>query len=143
MRGHKYRLGFFGHYLGVSLILLFVIILFPLFLFLLVFNKFFFWFYNQPAIDHRPFFRFDRHKIKHLGLIDKFGCEYCEWANGTLQWGLAIANKIEARFCPIKNSCDPHCEKAKEWRKNYLEYNHLPREMENYYKKQTGLDQRT
>ena len=46
-----------------------------------------------------------------------------------------ITNKIERRYCPVQNQCEPHCEKAKEWRKDFLPYDHSIKEMKEYYKK--------
>lgn len=96
----------------------------------------YFWLYRDKPISPKPFFNFDRHKIKYLSFFDKLSCEYCELANGTLQWMLAITNAIEKKWCPIKNQCDPHCEKVKEWRKDYVKHDHKPEDLLNYYKKQ-------
>lgn len=130
---HKQRLGFIGPYLGMLLILLFSIALLPLFLFLGFFNVVYFWIRRQKRIDPKPYFNFDRHKIANLRFADKVWCEYCEWANGSLQWALAITNEIERRYCPIQNQCHPHCEKAKQWRDAFLDYEHEPEDVEQYY----------
>lgn len=130
---HKQRLGFIGPFIGMLLILLFAIALLPLYLFLLFFNVVYFWIRRQKNIDPKPYFNYDRHKIAHLRFADKVWCEYCEWANGTLQWALAITNEIERRYCPIKNQCDPHCEKAKVWRQEFLSYEHKPEDIDRYY----------
>ncbi|PPD49442.1 MAG: hypothetical protein CTY13_03450, partial [Methylobacter sp.] len=86
---HKQRLGFIGPFIGMLLILLFAIALLPLYLFLLFFNVVYFWIRRQKNIDPKPYFNYDRHNIAHLRFADKVWCEYCEWANGTLQWALA------------------------------------------------------
>ena len=93
----------------------------------------YFWIRRQKGIDPKPYFNFDRHKIPNLRFADKVWCEYCEWANGALQWGLAITNEIERRYCPIQNQCQPHCEKAKNWRNEYLAYNHDLEDIDLYY----------
>jgi hypothetical protein len=130
---HKQRLGFIGPFIGMLLILLFAIALLPLYLFLLFFNVVYFWIRRQKNIDPKSYFNYDRHNIAHLRFADKVWCEYCEWANGTLQWALAITNEIERRYCPIKNQCDPHCEKAKDWRQEFLNYEHKPEDIDRYY----------
>lgn len=132
--GHRSRLGLFGHYLASLLLLLYLLILIPQFLFLWLGSRVYFWLCREKPVPLKPFFHFDRHKIARLNWIDKIACEYCEWANGTLQWGLEIANKVERRFCPIQNSCEPHCEKAKAWRKEFLPFDHSTKEMQDYYK---------
>lgn len=65
-------------------------------------------------------------------MIDKLWCEYCEWANGTLQWTLEVVNEIERRYCPIRNDCDPHCPKAKAWRAEFLPHDHTLAELQAY-----------
>ena len=130
---HKQRLGAIGPYIGMLLILLFALALLPLFLFMLFFNVVYFWIRRQKPVALKPYFNFDRHNISHLRFADKVWCEYCEWANGALQWTLAIVNEIERRYCPIQNQCHPHCEKAKTWRNEFLKYEHTPEEIEGYY----------
>jgi len=130
---HKQRLGFMGPPLGMIMIILFALALFPLFAFLVVFNKLYFWIRRQENINPKPYFNYDRHRLAHLRFADKVWCNYCEWANGALQWALAITNEIERRYCPIQNQCHPHCEKAKKWRNEFLKYNHSPDEVSRYY----------
>ncbi len=132
-KSHKQRLGAIGPPLGMILIVLFAFALLPLFLFMHMFNRVYFWIRRQKNIDPKPYFNYDRHNLPHLGFADKVWCEYCEWANGSLQWALAMTNEIERRYCPIKNQCHPHCEKAKKWRNDFLAYNHETKEVSQYY----------
>ncbi len=132
---HKQRLGGIGAYIGMFLICIFALVLLPLYLFMYLFNYVYFWFRKQKRIDPKPYFNFDRHRIAHLRFADRVWCEYCEWANGTLQWTLAITNEIERRYCPIKNQCHPHCEKAKKWRDTFLDYECRPDDIDEYYDK--------
>ena len=134
--GHEQRLGVITPLVGYPLILFFALFLLPLFMYMLFFNKVYFWIRRQAPIARAPYFNFNRHKIAHLGLIDKLWCEYCEWVNGTLQWTIDITNEIERRYCPIKNKPCPHCEKPKAWRKTFLQHEHRIEELENYYKDQ-------
>ena len=133
MPGHRQRLGALTPLAGYPLILLFAVFLLPLYLYMLFFNRVYFWIRNQDRIDRKPFFNYDRHKIAHLSLADKIWCEYCEWANGTLQWTLEITNEIERRYCPIKNKACIHCEKVKAWRAEFLGFDHSSQELEDYY----------
>ena len=141
---HKQRLGAIGPLLGMLLILLFACALLPLYVFLIFFNVVYFWIRRQKGIDPKPYFNFDRHRLSHLRFADKVWCEYCEWANGSLQWALAITNEIERRYCPIQNQCHPHCEKAKSWRDEFLGYHHNPEDIDQYYRerylKESNLD---
>jgi hypothetical protein len=129
---YKQRLGPLAFVAGFSLIILFALFLLPLFLYMLLFNRAYFWIRNQNPIPLRPYLNFDRHRIAHLGLMDRLWCEYCEWANGSLQWTLDVVNEIERRYCPIKNQCDPHCAKAKAWRDEFLPYEHSLPDLEHY-----------
>lgn len=132
--GYNHPLGLVGHYIGILCLLSFIVVILPLFVLTWISSKIYFWFYRQKWISPKPYFNFDRHKIKYFSFFDMLGCEYCEFANGTLQWSLAITNEVERRWCPIKNNCDPHCEKVKEWRKDFLKYDHSPEELKDYYK---------
>lgn len=129
----KYRFGIFGRMVTIVIIYAFIFVLTPLFLFMHIFNKLYFWLHFEKSIPPKEFFHFDRHQVKHLNFIDKLACEYCEWANGTLQWTIEVANKAEEWFCPIKNSCDPDCPKVKGWRKNFVPFDHPPKELEKFY----------
>ncbi|MBN1586105.1 MAG: hypothetical protein JW937_01600 [Candidatus Omnitrophica bacterium] len=131
--GRKQRLGLVGPRLGMLMILCFMIVLVPLYVFAWFFNKSYFWIRNQPFINPKPFFAFDRHKLVHLTLVDKLWCEYCEWANGTLHWSLAIANELERRYCPIQNKSPEECERDKLWRHRFLHYDHSPQDLRDYY----------
>lgn len=130
---HPQRLGWFGPRIGMMLILGFAVVLLPFYWYMLFFNKFYFWIRRQKPISPKGFFNYDRHKLPHLSFVDKLWCEYCEWANGSLQWALAIVNEIERRYCPIQNQCHPHCEKAKRWRDEFLAWDHNPEELRLFY----------
>jgi hypothetical protein len=134
--GYQHPLGKFGHYMGIVILLSFVLVIVPMYIATWFPSPLYFWFYREEPIPPKQFFDFDRHKVKYLSFWDKVGCEYCELANGTLQWMLAITNEIERRWCPIKNECDPHCPKAKEWRKDYLDFKHEPKDLLDYYENQ-------
>ncbi len=128
------RLGSIGRKICTLLICIFSLVLLPLFIFMILFNTIYFWIRNQPSISPSQYYHFDRHNINHITFMDKVWCEYCEWANGTLHWTLAITNEIERRYCPIQNKCHPHCEKAKSWRNEFLPFDHKPDKLTDYYK---------
>lgn len=134
--GHEYRLGPLTPLIGYPLIISFSLFLLPLFIYMLFFNQAYFWLRKEKPVNRKEFYQYDRHKIPHLSLLDKIWCEYCEWANGTLQWTLAVINEVERRYCPIKNKENPHCHKAKAWREEFLAADHSPQDLENYYKNQ-------
>lgn len=134
--GHQQRLGKLTPLIGYPLILGFSLFLIPLYIYMMFFSKLYFWIRNQKQMDTKSFYNYDRHKIPHLSLVDKIWCEYCEWANGTLQWTLAFTNEIERRYCPIKNKECAHCDKAKAWRKTFLQHDHTPENLANYYQNQ-------
>jgi hypothetical protein len=43
-----------------------------------------------------------------------------------------VVNEIERRYCPIRNQCDPHCSKAKEWRNEFLPHDHSLPDLQRY-----------
>jgi hypothetical protein len=131
---HRQRLGSVGPYVGMGLVLFFAIALLPLFIYMVFFNAFYFWIRRQKPVPLGDYVRFDRHRIPQLRWIDKLWCEYCEWANGSLQWMLAVVNEIERRYCPIQNQEHPHCEKAKAWRDAFLRYGCSAEEVDAYYR---------
>lgn len=134
--GHRQRFGDLTPLLGYPIIVSFSLFLLPLYIYMQLFSRLYFWIRNQKQMDTRSFFNYDRHKISHLTLIDKIWCEYCEWANGTLQWTMAFTNEIERRYCPIQNKPNPHGKKAKTWRDKFLPYEHKPEDLGDYYKDQ-------
>ncbi len=132
--GHRQRFEPFTPLLGYPVMVSFALFLFPLYIYAFIFNWAYFGLRNQKPVDPKDYFNYDRHKVPHLGFMDKMWCEYCEWANGTLQWTLAITNEIEKRYCPIKNKENPHCHKVKAWREGFLKFEHAPKELKQYYK---------
>lgn len=138
--GHKQPLGPLTPLLGYPVMVSFALFLLPLYLYTFFFNWAYFSLRGQKPVNPKNYFKYDRHKVAHLDFMDKMWCEYCEWANGTLQWTLAITNEIEKRYCPIKNKDLPHCHKAKSWRKNFLDANHAPNDLKQYYQEKYSSD---
>jgi len=129
----KQRFGFLAPVLGYILIISFSIFLFPLYIYLIVFNITYFWIRKQKSVCRQDYFEYDRHHVEHLSISDKIWCEYCEWANGTLQWALAITNEIERRYCPIRNRKHESLTYKKDWRDEFLDYDHTIEDIERYY----------
>jgi hypothetical protein len=134
--GHQQRFGDYSFILGYPLVLGFSIFILPLYIYMLIFSRLYFWLRNQKQLDIKDYYKYDRHQIAHLTLVDRIWCEYCEWANGTMQWTMAFANEVERRYCPIKNKDNPHCTTAKPWREKFLKYDHTPEDLEKYYLEQ-------
>jgi hypothetical protein len=130
--GHRQRLGGLTPIIGYPLIVGFSLFLVPLYLYMIIFSRLYFWIRNQKQMDHRKFYHYDRHNVSHLTLVDKIWCEYCEWANGTLEWTLAFTNEIERRYCPIQNK-HPNCPKLKTWRQKFLKHDHSADDLGKYY----------
>ncbi len=130
----KHNLGGLGVHLGILILFSFSIVLVPLFLFFLTISPIYFWLYKEEWVNPKDYFHFDRHNLKEMNFFDALSCEYCEFANGTLEWVLAIANKIEKEWCPIKNNCNADCSKVKKWRKEYVDNDYETEELEHYYK---------
>lgn len=59
--------------------------------------------YGLPYIKRRDYIRIDRYKLPYLTLAEKIGCLYCEYANGFVAYGTAIAGATEKYWCGIKH----------------------------------------
>jgi hypothetical protein len=134
--GHRQRFGDYSFILGYPLVVSFSVFLLPLYIYMLIFSRLYFWLRNQKQINIKDYYNYDRHQIAHLTLIDRIWCEYCEWANGTLQWTIAFTNEVERRYCPIQNKSNSYSTKVKSWREKFLKYDHTPEDLERYYLEQ-------
>ena len=71
--GHEQRLGVLTPMVGYPLILFFALFLLPLFLYMLFFNRVYFWIRRQTPIARAPYFNFGpegRGELKLHGRID-------------------------------------------------------------------------
>lgn len=55
-----------------------------------------------PKIPRSKFVKIQRHRLAKLQWAQRFGCAYCEYANGVLAWLKALANQTETYYCAIK-----------------------------------------
>lgn len=89
---HLQRLLPVGPLLGMLMILFFSFFLLPYFVAALIYGGVLDRL-RSPACRCPPIYNFDRHRIAALRGMDQFWCEYCEWANGTLQWITALLQR--------------------------------------------------
>lgn len=62
--------------------------------------------FGIPKIKRNKYIKIDRHKLRYLSIMEKFGCTYCGYANGLLMYALAIAGETERYWCGIKHQKD-------------------------------------
>ena len=60
--------------------------------------------YDLPLVKREKYIVFDRHKLSYLVWYEKVNCVYCSYANGLLQYCVAIAAATEKYWCGIKHS---------------------------------------
>ena len=80
-------------------------------LFLTVYQHVCFPLYRIPKVRRSDHIIIDRHHLGYLNLVEKLNCVYCGYGNGLLAYGLEIASRTEAYWCPIKHARrprDPH-----------------------------------
>jgi len=80
-------------------------------LFLTVYQAICFPIYGIRKVARRDYIIIDRHHLVYLNLVEKLNCIYCGYGNGLLSYGLEIASRTEAFWCPIKHARrprDPH-----------------------------------
>jgi hypothetical protein len=108
------------HYLRESSILFFITapviysMIFPLMLldlFLTLYQVICFPIYRIKKVRRSEYIIIDRQHLAYLNLVEKLNCTYCGYGNGLLGYGLEIASRTEAFWCPIKHARtprDPH-----------------------------------
>ena len=80
-------------------------------LFLTVYQFICFPIYGIEKVKRNDYLIIDRHHLVYLNLVEKLNCIYCGYGNGLLSYGLEIASRTEAFWCPIKHARrpkDPH-----------------------------------
>lgn len=88
-----------------------IVPLFVLDLFLTVYQHICFPLYGIKRVVRSDYLIIDRHHLVYLNLVEKLNCVYCGYGNGLLSYGLEIASRTEAFWCPIKHARtvrDPH-----------------------------------
>jgi hypothetical protein len=59
-----------------------------------------------PRVKRANYVRIDRHKLQYLTLWQKFGCLYCGYANGVLQYCVETGARLETYWCGIQHVQD-------------------------------------
>jgi len=80
-------------------------------LFLTLYQAICFPIYRIRKVKRGDYLIIDRHHLVYLNLVEKLNCIYCGYGNGLLSYGLEIASRTEAFWCPIKHARrprDPH-----------------------------------
>lgn len=60
--------------------------------------------YRVAPVRRGDYIVFDRHQLGYLNFIERFHCEYCVCANGTLAYATEIVARTEQYFCLIKHA---------------------------------------
>ncbi|WP_136809783.1 hypothetical protein [Desulfosediminicola flagellatus] len=76
-------------------------------LFLSVYQAVCFPLYRIAKVNREDYLIVDRQHLAYLNMIEKINCMYCGYGNGLLSYGLEIASRTEAFWCPIKHAKRP------------------------------------
>lgn len=76
-------------------------------LLLLVYQGICFPIYKIRKVRRADYLIIDRQHLAYLNIIEKINCMYCGYGNGVLAYGLEIASRTEAFWCPIKHVTPP------------------------------------
>ena len=60
--------------------------------------------YRIRKVRRSAYIIIDRHKLKHLNVIERFNCVYCGYGNGVLSYAQEVASQTEQYWCPIKHA---------------------------------------
>jgi hypothetical protein len=60
--------------------------------------------YKIPTVKRDKYIILDRRYLKHLNIIEKINCFYCEYFNGLIAYIQEIAARTEQYWCPIKHA---------------------------------------
>ena len=115
---------YWNNWISVPFILMVLPSLILLDIFIELYQNICFRLYKIKLIKRGDYIRIDRQKLKYLSLFEKFGCSYCGYANGLLQYASAIANRTEKYWCGIKHKKSGEDDTFKEppHHKDFLEY---------------------
>ncbi len=62
-------------------------------------------------VRRADYFRFDRHRLGYLNLVEKLNCHYCAYGNGLLAYAREVAGRTEQYWCPVRHAtsaASPH-----------------------------------
>jgi len=68
-----------------------------------IYHRFCFPFYNIPYLKRKHYIRIDRHKLSYLNFLQKLNCVYCGYANGIVNYWSAIFAETEKYWCGIQH----------------------------------------
>ena len=94
---------FLRHLFSAPFIYIMIFPLAVLDIFIEVYKQLCFRLYGIELIRRKNYIRIDRHKLDYLNFIEKINCAYCGYANGLLNYSVAIAGATEKYWCGIKH----------------------------------------
>ncbi len=106
MRYKKHPELLLRNFLSIPFIFSMIIPIVILDIFLEIYHNIAFRLYKIPLIKRRNYIKIDRHKLKYLSLLDKFGCTYCGYVNELLMYASAVSRETEKYWCGIKHKED-------------------------------------
>jgi transcription elongation factor Elf1 len=79
--------------------------------------------YGLQYVKRRRYIRIDRHRLKYLGVRQRFNCLYCGYASGVIAYAREITAITEKYWCGIKHKNDPGALfHAPDYHKDFLPY---------------------
>ena len=121
MEYKKHPERFFNHLLSAPFVYIMILPLVALDIFIEIYKHICFRLYGIELIKRKSYIRIDRHKLGYLNLLEKLNCAYCGYANGLLNYAVAIAGATEKYWCGIKHKKYNGFKEPKH-HKNFLEY---------------------
>ena len=121
MEYKKHPERFFNHLLSAPFVYILILPLIVLDIFIEIYKHICFRLYGIELIKRKSYIRIDRHKLGYLNLLEKLNCAYCGYANGLLNYAVAIAGATEKYWCGIKHKKYNGFKEPKH-HKNFLEY---------------------
>ena len=103
MEYRKYPSRKLRHYLSIPFVLMTMIPLAILDIFGELYQHVCFPLWKIPIFRRKDYIRIDRYKLRYLNLGEKMGCFYCSYANGLMNYAMAIAGRTEIYWCSIRH----------------------------------------
>ena len=112
------------NWIALPFILAMIVPLVMLDIFLEVYHQVAFRLYKIKLVKRSNHIRIDRQRLKYLTMLEKFGCSYCGYANGLLEYARTIAGETEKYWCGIKHETEDPNDTFVEpsYQKEFLEY---------------------
>jgi hypothetical protein len=90
-------------------------------LFIEIYHRFCFPFYQIQYVKRKNYVKVDRHKLSYLNVGQKINCIYCGYANGIVHYWTAILAETEKYFCGIQHEKDENFVPPKH-HKEFIDY---------------------